>query len=221
MAVGAKCPASHWVSSRGTSALKEARKKALAFVISLNLKRRNLDDTQRSLIAAELAKLPRGGDHGNQHVGGKSAAETSPTEEKAAELLNVSEAAIKRAKRLMRGGTAQLKRAVEDKTITLTDAASVTKYADQIQDAAVAAEAVAKLTETKTGGGDADEGPLQVLRDGEGEEVCEAATGRVRKRLNGFVPSPGTIGSGWKRLRGVLTAEGQPGSTTGLQERRS
>jgi hypothetical protein len=54
----------------------------LGLVISLNLKRRHLDDAQRAMIAAKLATMKRGD---NQH---SPNGETSQA--KAAELLNVS-----------------------------------------------------------------------------------------------------------------------------------
>src|SRR5262245_11513701 len=51
----------------------------LAFVVSLNLKRRHLDESQRAWVAAQIAKLPRGA---NQH-----AQICAPSQAKAAELL--------------------------------------------------------------------------------------------------------------------------------------
>jgi hypothetical protein len=43
----------------------------VGFVVSKNLHRRHLTTIQRASIAAEIANLPRGGDRGNQHTGGK------------------------------------------------------------------------------------------------------------------------------------------------------
>lgn len=61
----------------------------VGFVVSLNLRRRHLDESQRGVVAASIAKLPRGA---NQHspIG-------LPTQERAAEMLNVGLNTVKRA----------------------------------------------------------------------------------------------------------------------------
>src|SRR5262245_5069971 len=61
----------------------------VAFVISVNLRRRHLDESQRAMVAAKLATLKRGD---NQH---SPIGETSQA--KAAELLNVGKRSVERA----------------------------------------------------------------------------------------------------------------------------
>ena len=65
----------------------------LGFVISLNLHRRHLNESQRAMMASKIANLPRGT---NQH----SSIEL-PTQSQAASMLNVSVAGIKRAANLL------------------------------------------------------------------------------------------------------------------------
>jgi hypothetical protein len=55
----------------------------------MNLRRRHLDESQRAMVAARPAMLPKGA---NQH----SSIEL-PTQEQAAEMLNVGVASVKRA----------------------------------------------------------------------------------------------------------------------------
>lgn len=70
---------------------------AVAFVISKNLRRRNLTPSQSAMIAGQLANLPRGA---NQHgVEGPSNDGSSPMSVKeAAKALGVSETSVERAK---------------------------------------------------------------------------------------------------------------------------
>jgi hypothetical protein len=69
----------------------------VAYVISLNLRRRHLDESQRAMVAAKLATLRRGD---NQH---SPIGETSQA--KAAELLNVGKRSVERAAEVRdRGG---------------------------------------------------------------------------------------------------------------------
>lgn len=76
-----------------------------AFVVSLNLYRRHLNESQRAMVAAKLATLPKGT---NQH-----AQICAPTQERAAELLNVSRRTVQSAREVLRNGTPELVLAVE------------------------------------------------------------------------------------------------------------
>src|SRR5437879_4542781 len=62
----------------------------LSFVISMNLKRRHLDASQRAMVVASIANLPKGS---HPPVGGSSA-----TQEAAAKIMNVSVRSGQRAR---------------------------------------------------------------------------------------------------------------------------
>lgn len=97
----------------------------VAFVVSLNLKRRHLDDSQRGHVAAKLANLP----HGTNQWSGKFAA---PTQEQAATLLNVSERTVRTARKVVEQGAPELNRAVEKGEVSIAAAADIaTKPADE------------------------------------------------------------------------------------------
>jgi hypothetical protein len=87
----------------------------VAFVVSLNLKRRHLDDAQRSMVAAKLATLKRGD---NQH---SPNGETSQA--KAAKLLNVSKRRVERAREVIDKGVPDLVDAVEQGEVKVSAAA--------------------------------------------------------------------------------------------------
>lgn len=93
-----------------------------AFVISLNLKRRHLNESQRAMVAARLANLDLGG---NQHSEGTSI-------EGASLLLNVGHASVERAKTVQRDGAPELRHAVEQGKVSVSAAADVaTKPQDE------------------------------------------------------------------------------------------
>lgn len=75
------------------------------FVVSLNLHRRHLDTSQRGMVAARLASLPRGA---NQHT-----AKAVPSQAAAAALLNVSIDTVQRARTVLDSGTPELVAAVD------------------------------------------------------------------------------------------------------------
>lgn len=82
------------------------------FVVSTNLHRRHLTESQRSMVAGKRAKLQHGS---NQHSG-KSGEEGSidlSTIEQAAELLKVSPKSVKRAREVLEHGSKDLITAVE------------------------------------------------------------------------------------------------------------
>jgi N6-adenosine-specific RNA methylase IME4 len=95
----------------------------LGYVISLNLKRRHLDESQRALVAARIAKL-RLGD--NQHSEGLPIG-------RASELLNVGERTTARAREVLDRGTAALVGAVERGQVSVSAAADVATLPEQEQ----------------------------------------------------------------------------------------
>jgi ParB-like chromosome segregation protein Spo0J len=107
----------------------------VAFVVSLNLHRRHLDDGQRALVAGRIATLKRGD---NQHapIGGTSQAE-------AAELLNASVRSVQRAVDVLEQGTPELVEAVERGDLSVSFAAKVTELPPQDQ------QEIAKLPKTE------------------------------------------------------------------------
>jgi hypothetical protein len=73
------------------------------FVVSLNLHRRHLNETQRGVIATEMARLSRGANqHTAEHVGIST---SSISQTAAAKLLNVSRDTVINARVVMERGT--------------------------------------------------------------------------------------------------------------------
>src|SRR5437763_8409655 len=87
----------------------------VAYVISLNLRRRHLDESQRAMVAAKLATLKLGD---NQHSEGLPIGRSS-------ELLNVGERSIARAREVMSRGATELVRAVEHGRVSVSAAADI------------------------------------------------------------------------------------------------
>jgi N6-adenosine-specific RNA methylase IME4/ParB-like chromosome segregation protein Spo0J len=87
----------------------------IAYVISLNLRRRHLDESQRAMVAAKLATLKLGD---NQHSEG-------PSIEEASRLLNVGHASVERAKTVQRDGAPELVSAVERGNLSVSAAADI------------------------------------------------------------------------------------------------
>lgn len=87
------------------------------FVVSLNLHRRHLDTSQRAMVAAKLATLPKGA---NQH---SPIGESSKTQAEAAEMLNVGKRSVERARIVLDEGTPELIEAVEQGEIAVSAAA--------------------------------------------------------------------------------------------------
>lgn len=74
----------------------------LQFVISLNLKRRHLNESQRAVVASKLANMNWGGDRSKSPIG-------DLTQEEAAKIMNVSERSIQRIKQIEREAPEKLK----------------------------------------------------------------------------------------------------------------
>jgi hypothetical protein len=107
---------------------REEASEPWAFVISTNVHRRHLNESQRAMIAAKIAKRTPG-QHGP--VKGTVSPDTvpdplPPSRDRAAELFNVSTASIARA-REVRTGTPALQQVVESGRVPVYTAARVAR----------------------------------------------------------------------------------------------
>jgi hypothetical protein len=91
----------------------------LAFVISANLHRRHLDESQRSLVAKKLANWKLG--H-NQHTAGSANLQTQAN---AAKLLNVSVRSLAHAAVVLKKAQPEIVAAVEQGVMAVSTAASI------------------------------------------------------------------------------------------------
>lgn len=106
-----------------------------AFVISLNLKRRHLDESQRAMIGARLANMPKHGDGRNQHTKEGAANLPNPliTQSAAAGMLNVSERLIRSAKKIERTAEPELIAAVDHGEISVSTASVLVETPKETQ----------------------------------------------------------------------------------------
>lgn len=91
----------------------------LGYVISLNLRRRHMSESQRGMVAGKLANLP-------SHRPEKGA-NLHPSVGQAAQMLNVSERTVQNAKRVQEIGVPALVAAVETGVVSVSAAAEVAK----------------------------------------------------------------------------------------------
>jgi ParB/Sulfiredoxin domain len=87
----------------------------LGFVLSANLHRRHLNESQRSMIAAKLSSLKLGA---NQHT------KEGPSIEEASKRLNVGKASVERARKVIDDGDPELVKAVEQNKVRVSAAAT-------------------------------------------------------------------------------------------------
>lgn len=87
-------------------------------VVSLNLHRRHLNESQRAMVAARLATFGKGRPSGNPPIGGI-------TQTGAAQLLNVGERSLQRARMVIDNGIDELQSAVESKAMAVSTAANL------------------------------------------------------------------------------------------------
>jgi len=97
----------------------------LGYVLSLNLKRRHLSESQRAMVAAKLAKLPP-----HRPTGGNSANLRTST---AAEMLNVSPRSVETARAVQEHATPTLIAAVEAGEVAVSAAATVARLPEPMQ----------------------------------------------------------------------------------------
>ncbi len=103
-------------------------KDLVAFVVSLNLHRRHLTESQRAMVAARLASLPLGA---NQHREGSSI--ELPSQEQAADQLSVSAASVKRARVVATQAAPELVAEVDAGRVAVSAAAEVAQLPQEEQ----------------------------------------------------------------------------------------
>jgi ParB-like chromosome segregation protein Spo0J len=154
----------------------------VGFVISRNVRRRHLDESQRAMVGARLATLPRGA---NQH------AETSaPTQHEAATLLHVSSDSIQTARKVQREGVQEIIDAVDAGKIAVSAAVHLTAlpHEDQLtalqeaQHEATGNKPTAKQTRTVVR---RRQGSATITAEGEGHtKDAKATRAALPKRLS-------------------------------------
>ena len=97
----------------------------LAFVLSMNLQRRHLSESQRAMVHARIATLPKGS---NQHT-----AIAVPTQEQAASLLNISVDSGQRARKVLEHGIPELTEKVDRGDISVSAASEVARLDESEQ----------------------------------------------------------------------------------------
>jgi ParB-like chromosome segregation protein Spo0J len=119
--LGIECPSEEYAGDDAT-----------AFIISLNLRRRHLDTSQRAMVAAKLANLQNG-----QRKAPRS---NDLAQSDAAQLLNVSGPSVRRAAKVHRHGAEELVNAVENGKISVFQASSIAAKDKSVQREIVAIE---------------------------------------------------------------------------------
>lgn len=112
-----------------------------AFVISKNLRRRHLKESERAMVAAKLAKLKM---DDNQHTGKEGAQICAASQEAAAKMLNVSRRTVQHAAKVIEKGTPKLVQAVESGAMAVSKAAKLTKLPEARQQEIATSPAKAK-----------------------------------------------------------------------------
>jgi N6-adenosine-specific RNA methylase IME4 len=103
----------------------------LAFVISHNLSRRHLDESQRAMVAGKISNMRTGRPT-------KSASIEAISKKDAAKKLNVGKASVERAKKVLDKGTPELVQAVEEGNIAVSVAAKIADMSEEQQTKIVA-----------------------------------------------------------------------------------
>lgn len=107
--LGSECPSQEYGGDEST---------LVQFVVSLNLHRRHLDESQRAMVAGKLANLPA-------HRPTESAPIGAVTQDAAADLLNVGRRSVQRAREVIEHGAPELVQAVEAGRVSVSAAATL------------------------------------------------------------------------------------------------
>lgn len=115
---------------------------ALAYVLSTNLHRRHLTESQRAAVAAKMANMKRGGDGSNQHESKPANLPVGPapiSQGQAADIMKVSERSVRDAAKVLEQGAPELVEAVEQGKASVNAAVAVSTLPKDEQAKTVAA----------------------------------------------------------------------------------
>lgn len=98
----------------------------VSFVVSENIARRHLDESQRAMCAARLANMGEGRPN-------KTASIDAVTQPQAAAMLNVSRPSVQRAAQVIERGVPELVQAVERGEIAVSKAATIAREPVEVQ----------------------------------------------------------------------------------------
>lgn len=101
----------------------------LSYVISLNLNRRHLSESQRAMVASRLATFGKGGDRKSEAKDQTANLRT----DQAASMLNVSSRSVETARTIVRKGEPEVVAAVETGSMSLNEAAKVIQLRPDMQ----------------------------------------------------------------------------------------
>ena len=110
-----------------------AESELVPFVVSLNLKRRHLNEAQRAMVAAKIANLGEGRPK-------ETAGIQAVSQSNAAELLNVSRDSVHQARKVQQQGTPELVKAVEQGKVSVSAAAAIASQPKEEQRRVIAAD---------------------------------------------------------------------------------
>jgi ParB-like chromosome segregation protein Spo0J len=144
----------------------------VAFVISTNVHRRHLNESQRAAIAAELATFTHGGDRSKAPIG-------ALTDKAAAKLLNVGERSVERAKAVLKEATPNIQALVKSGEVAVSAATEVLQLPKEKQaeltDASKVREAVKQAKQAK-------EEAEKKAAEGDTSKLSDEIDGLVDKR---------------------------------------
>ena len=104
----------------------------LAFMVSVNLRRRHMSQDQRALTAAKIANLGEGQPKKNC-ASWPSSLPASVSQSQAADMMNVSRRSVVRAKAVLKHGVPELADKVAAGTLAVSTAADVARLPPEVQ----------------------------------------------------------------------------------------
>lgn len=119
------------------SAMVMDDRETLAFVVSANLKRRHLNESQRADVAAKIANTKPGGDRRSKNQAANLPDGPPITQAEAASMLNVSERSVRNAKKVHEHGSSALQQAVSDGKVSVSRASKIADLPKSQQAAAI------------------------------------------------------------------------------------